>query len=256
MNKKLYWFTPSVGKKEAKYVNEVINLNYPNQGRITKKLEKNISKLLNVKYAIATTSGTMSIYLALKALGVGKNDKVVVPNITFVATANAVEMTGAEVVLADIDKNNLGICIDSLKKIISKNKVKAIIPVHISGRNSNILEIVKFAKKRNIKIVEDAAEAFYSKNGNHFLGTLGDMGCFSFSPNKIITTGQGGMVVTNNKKLYLFLLKLKDQGRVGKVTGGDDKHVCVGYNFKFTNILSAVGLAQLSQLKKRKKKND
>lgn len=252
-NKRLNWFVPKVGKPEFEYVKKIIDLNYPNQGLFTKKFENKISKLLKTKYAIAVPSGTVAIYLALKALGVGKEDNIVVPNITFVATANAVTMTGAKVILADIDKNNLGICLKSLKKITLKKKIKAVIPVHISGRASNISEIVNFAKKNKIKVVEDAAEAFFSKN-KFFLGSFGDVGCFSFSPNKIITTGQGGAIITNNKNIYLDLLKMRDQGRIGKVTGGgEDQIVSAGYNFKFTNILSAIGLAQLDRLKKRKK---
>ena len=252
-NKKLNWFEPKVGKTEYEYVKKVIDLNYPNQGFFTKEFENKISKILKTQYTVAVPSGTTALYLALKALGVGKKDNIVVPNITFVATANAVVMTGAKVILVDIDKNNLGICLNSLKKITSKKKIKAIIPVHISGRASNILEIISFAKKNKIKVVEDAAEAFYSKNVN-FLGSFGDVGCFSFSPNKIITTGQGGAIITSNKKIYLDLLKLRDQGRIGKVTGGgEDKIVSAGYNFKFPNILSAIGLAQLKKLAKRKK---
>jgi perosamine synthetase len=253
MKNKISWFSPEIGNAELKSIKKVVNLNYPNQGWFTKKFEDKISKLLKVRYVIAVPSGTVAIYLALKTIGIKINDKVVVPNITFTATANAVTMTGAKVILVDIDKKNLGICLASLRKIINENKIKAIIPVHISGRSSNIFEVIKLAKKNNINVIEDAAEAFYSKNIN-FLGTYGDLGCFSFSPNKIITTGQGGAIITNNKKNYLKILKLRDQGRVGKVTGGgEDNIVSVGYNFKFTNILSSIGIAQLDKLKKRKK---
>lgn len=254
MKNKISWYSPQIGYAEQKSIEKVVKLNYPNQGSFTKKFENKISKILKVRYVVAVPSGTVALYLALKAIGIKTNDKVIVPNITFTATANAVTMTGAKVILVDIDKKNLGICLFSLRKIINKNKIKAIIPVHISGRSSNVFEVIKLAKKNNISVIEDAAEAFYSKNKN-FLGTLGDLGCFSFSPNKIITTGQGGAIVTNNKKNYLKILKLRDQGRVGKVTGGgEDNIVSVGYNFKFTNILSSIGIAQLDKLKKRKKK--
>lgn len=252
--KNIEWFYPIVGKAEQENIKKVIKINFPNQGIFTKTFEKKISKILKVKYVVAVPSGTVALFMALKALGIGKNDNVVVPNLTFVATANAVTMAGANVILADIDKNNLGICLNSLEKIIKKKKIKAIIPVHISGRGSNIFEIIKLARKNKIKVIEDAAEAFFSKN-NFFLGTFGDVGCFSFSPNKIITTGQGGALVTNNQKLYLNLIRLRDQGRVGKVTGGgEDTIISSGYNFKFTNILSAIGLAQLTKLERRRKK--
>ena len=175
MKNTIPWFSPQVGDDEQKNIKRVIKLNYPNQGLFTKQFENKISKLLKIKYVVAVPSGTVAIYLALKAIGVKINDKVVVPNITFMATANAVTMAGAKVVLVDVDKNNLGICMVSLKKIIIKNKIKAIIPVHISGRASNILDVIKLAKKNKINVIEDAAEAFYSKNKS-FLGTLADLG--------------------------------------------------------------------------------
>ena len=176
-------------------------------------------------------------------------DEVLVPNITFPATANAVKLTGAKVVLVDVNKNDLLINIDDLKKIT--RKTKAIIPVHVSGRGGNILELIKFAKSKRIKVIEDAAEALTSKSGSRFLGTFGDAGCFSFAPNKIITTGQGGIIVTKDKKIFDSLKKLKDQGRVGMTTGGEDKYSTIGYNFKFTNLQGALGLSQLSNLKKK-----
>ena len=130
-------------------------------------------------------------------------------------------------------------------------KTKAIIPVHISGRGGKIKELVKLAKTKKIFIVEDAAEAFMSKLGNFFLGTFGDVGCFSFAANKIITTGQGGIIVTNNKKIYAKIKKLKDQGRQSSTVGGEDYYDSVGYNFKFTNMQGALGLSQLTDLGSR-----
>jgi perosamine synthetase len=234
----------------VKLTNKVLRSNFPNEGKFARLLEKKICKLLNVKFAITTTSGTISIFLALKAIGVKKNDEVIVPNITFPATANAVELTGAKPVLVDVNIEDLLINEKSLLKNISK-KTKAIIPVHISGRGSNIKNILKISKRKKIHVVEDAAEAFMSKLNNKYLGTFGSAGCFSFAPNKIFTTGQGGIVVTNNLTIYKNLLRLKDQGRVGPTTGGEDKYVSVGYNFKYTNLQAVLGLSQLKTLKKR-----
>ena len=214
---------------------KVLKNNFPNEGNFTKLFEKKISKLLKVKYVVSATSGTVSIFLALKALGIKKGDEVIVPNITFPATANAVVLSGAKPVLVDINKDDLLINEKSLIKKINR-RTKAIIPVHISGRGSNIKKILKIAKLKKIFVVEDAAEAFMSKVNKKYLGTFGDLGCFSFAPNKIITTGQGGVVVTNNKSIYKNLSKLKDQGRVGPTTGGEDIYNSVGYNFKFTNL--------------------
>lgn len=251
-NSKIYWWEPEVGKKEIEYLKKVIKINYTNEGYFVRKLENDIKKKFGSKFAVATTSGTSALFLALKAFGVQKGDEVIVPNITFVATANAVKLTGAKVVLVDVDKNNLSIDITSLKKSITK-KTKAIIPVHISGRSGNLLNILKFAKKKKIKIIEDAAEAMFSKYKKKYLGTYGDCGCFSFSPNKIINSGQGGMIITNNYKVFNNLRKLKDQGRINRGSGGDDMHDFIGYNFKYTNLQAATALAQLKRFKKRKK---
>jgi len=229
---------------------KVLDLNFPNEGKFTKLFEKKLSKLLNVKYIVTTTSGTISIFLALKAAGIKKDDEVLVPNLTFPATANAVSLAGAKPVLVDIDKDNLLMNEESLIKKISR-KTKAIIPVHVSGRGSNIDKIIKIAKAKKIHVIEDAAEAFMSKIKKKYLGTFGDAGCFSFAPNKIITTGQGGFVVTNNKLIYKNLQQLKDQGRVGPTTGGEDKYASIGYNFKFTNLQAALGLIQLKKIRKR-----
>ena len=229
---------------------KVLTSNFPNEGKFARLFEKKISKLLKVKYVVTTTSGTISIFLALKALGIKKNDEVIVPNITFPATANAVELAGAKPILVDVNIDNLLINEKSLLNKITK-KTKAIIPVHISGRGSNIKKILNISKRKKIHVIEDAAEAFMSKFNNKYLGTFGSAGCFSFAPNKIFTTGQGGIVVTNKLSVYKNLLRLKDQGRVGPTTGGEDKYVSVGYNFKYTNLQAVLGLSQLKTLKNR-----
>ena len=249
--KKIPFAQPVINAKKAtSIIKKVFNDNFPNEGKFVNNFEEKISKLLKVKYVVSATSGTISIFLALKALGVKRNDEVIVPNITFPATANAVKLTGAKLVLADVNQEDLLINIDDLKKKITK-KTKAIIPVHISGRGGKIKELIKFAKNKKIFIIEDAAEAFMSKLGKNYLGTLGDAGCFSFASNKIITTGQGGIIVTNNKKTYVKIKKLKDQGRQSPTIGGEDYYDSVGYNFKFTNMQGALGLSQLTDLSLR-----
>ena len=195
-----------------KFLKIALDKNFPGEGDLVKKFEKKIQKLVKKKYVISCSNGTSAIYLALKSLGVKKGDEVLIPNITFQATANAVKITGAKPVLVDVLYSNLLMDpIDLKKKINSRSKV--IIPVHVSGRGSNINKILKIAKDNKLKLVEDAAEAFMSKYNNKFLGTFGDVGCYSFAPNKIITTGQGGAVVTSDPKIFKILSKLKDQGR-------------------------------------------
>lgn len=244
------WWEPQTGSKEKKLITEVLKSNFLNDGEYTTKFEREITKLLGCKYAVAVTSATAAMFVSLKALNIGFGDEVIVPDMTFIATPNAVEMAGAKAVLVDIDPKTLTISTEAIKKAITK-KTKAIIPVHVSGRAADMRAILKIAKGYNLLVIEDAAEAFMSKHNGKYLGTLGVMGCFSFSPPKIITTGQGGMIVTNNDRLVPRLRELKDQGRPQRGTGGDDIHYSIGFNFKFTNLQAAVGLGQLSYLNKR-----
>ena len=249
--KKIILAEPSIPRsKTLSYLKKVLKENFPNEGKYTRIFENKLSKLLNVKYVVACTSGTISIFLGLKALGVRREDEVLVPNITFPATLNAISLLGAKPVLVDVNKETLLMSVKNLKKKINK-KTRAILPVHISGRGSNVKEIAKVAKKNKLFIVEDAAEAFMSSINKKYLGTFGDVGCFSFAPNKIITTGQGGAIVTNTKSVYLKLKQLKDQGRIGSTTGGEDNYESIGYNFKFTNLQASLGVAQLETIKLR-----
>jgi len=247
---KIPWWDPIIGEYEKKYINEVLNNNFPNEGPKTIEFQEQICRLLKCKFAIAVPSATSAMFLSLKALGVGYGDEVIVPDITFIATANAVEMSGAKPILADINPKNLTISIESINESIT-SKTKAIIPVHVTGRGADMNPILEIAKKNDLHIVEDAAEALTSKYSGKFLGTFGDTGCFSFSPHKTITTGQGGMIVTDNEETYLRLIELKDQGRPIRGTGGDDTHKSIGYNFKYTDLQAAVGLGQLHYLRER-----
>ena len=254
MKKKISFSFPNINTKYTlNLIKKTLTQGFPNEGSLTEQFEKKISKILKVKYALSTTSGTTALYLGLKALGVGFGDEVIVPNITFPATANAVKMSGAKPVLVDVDKKDLLLDLKSVKNAISK-KTKVIIPVHISGRGNNIVKLKKLASKYKILILEDAAESLFSKYKNFFLGTFGKAGCFSLAPNKIITTGQGGIVVTNDKLIFTRLKYLKDQGRKKKSLGGDDFYYSEGYNFKFTDLQASLGLSQLKNLAFRKQK--
>lgn len=249
--KKIPWWQPQIGSSlERELIERVLAEHYANEGKLTVEFEKEFAKLVGAKYAIATTSGTVAIFLALKAVGVGKGDEVIVPDATFVATANAVTLAGAAPVLVDIEPATLNISINALKAAITK-KTKAVVPVHVTGRGANMEAILEITKSYNLKVVEDAAEGLLSKYRGKYLGTWGDAGCFSFSAAKTITTGQGGMVVTDSEELYAILKPLKDQGRPVRGTGGDDIHDTIGYNFKFTDIQAALGLGQLSFIKER-----
>ncbi len=251
--KRLPWWRPKMGPEEIKLLGKVLESDFPNEGKFADKFEGKIEKLTGAKHAVAVTSGTSGIFLALKAIGVGRGDEVIVPDLTFIATANAVELCGAKPVLVDIDPVTLNISLESAKKAVTE-RTKAVVPVHVSGRSVDVKGVIDFASEHQIQVVEDAAEGFMSRYMGKYLGTFGSCGVLSFSPNKIITTGQGGMVLTDDDEIHVRLRELKDQGRPVRGTGGDDVHSSVGYNFKFTDLQAAVGLGQLNYLKRRMKR--
>ena len=247
---KIPWWAPQIGEEEAAMVSRVLRSNFVNDGEVTEQFEREIGRLVGARHAVAVTSGTIALYLSLKALGIGHGDEVIVPDITFIATANAVTMTGARPVLVDVDARTLSLEPAACERAIT-SRTKAILPVHVSGRAGTIRQIIELAESRGLPVVEDAAEALLSNHAGKYLGTLGKTGCFSFSPNKSITTGQGGMIVTNDDEVHSRLKKLKDQGRPIRGTGGADVHESVGFNFKFTNVQAAIGLGQLKCLPER-----
>ena len=244
------WFRPEITGKEIELISDVLKSGYINDGPITRKFEEKIANFLGVKYCVAVTSGTAAISLALLASGVKADDDVLVPNFTFIATANAVSMIGANVKLVDIEKTNLSINCLELESLITE-KTKAIVTVDVNGRPANYERIIELCNKYGLRLITDSAEALGSTYLNNKIGSLGDASCFSFSPNKVLTTGQGGMIATNDYKIYQNLLELKDQGRPVRGTGGDDKHNSIGFNFKFTDIQAAVGIAQFNRLSDR-----
>jgi perosamine synthetase len=248
------WWSVLHTSSELPLLKEVIQSNYLNEGEFVEKFENKIKEILGVRYVIACTSGTTALFLALKACGIKPGDLVAVPNLTFVATANAVKLAGAEPVLIDVCKETLTICPDQLMEAGKKHAIKAVIPVHVSGRSAFKNGLIEVCKKLKLKIIEDAAEAFGSMDPfiKQKLGTIGNAGAFSFSPNKIVTSGQGGVVVTNDENIARRVTQLKDQGRPTRGTGGADIHANEGYNFKFTNLQAAVGLAQLGEFDSRK----
>jgi perosamine synthetase len=176
-----------------------------------------------------------------------------VPNITFIATANAVALAGAEPILIEVDPKTL--CLDpkNLRRVHQTSPLSAVIPVHVSGRSALTLEMVTTLEELKITFVEDAAEALASKDpySGKFLGTIGSAGAFSFSPNKVVTSGQGGLVVTNDDKIAEMIRELKDHGRPTRGTGGDDIHYSLGFNFKYTDIQAALLKSQLRKINSR-----
>ena len=243
---------PFITENEVKAMTEYLRSDgWLTEYKKTGELEQMIADFLDVKYAVVVTSGTVALYLSLLALGIGKGDSVIVPDYTMIATPNAVKWTGAEVVLCDVRKDNL--CLD-LNKVeyteiegCDKPRVlaKAMIYVPINGRCGNMDEVVEFCQANHLWLIEDACQAFGSNWGGKYLGTFGDVGVFSFTPHKIITTGQGGAIVTDNKEIYEKVKKLKDFHRT---KAGLDIHDGIGYNFKFTDLQAVIGIEQMRQI--------
>jgi perosamine synthetase len=250
MNRNIPWWMPQIGPQEYPLVKAVLESNYINDGDVTEQFERRLGELLRVRHVVAVTSGTAAIALALAGLGVGSGDEVIVPDVTFIATANAVTLAGAKPVLVDIDPVTLNIDPAAAARALT-SRTKAIVPVHVSGRAAAMDALLDLGRRHQLFVVEDAAEAFASRHGDRYLGTCGHAGCLSFSPNKTIATGQGGAILTDDDALCIRLRELKDQGRPLRGTGGDDIHQSIGYNFKFTNLQAAIGLAQLSYLETR-----
>ncbi len=241
-------YKPLLDGKELEYVSECIKTNWvSSQGTFVKEFEKKFSSYVGVKCASYCTSGTTGLHLALMACGVKRGDEVIVPDLTFVATGTSVVHAGAKPVFADIDEETLNINPESFRKKITR-KTKAVIPVHLYGNPAPMKEIVEIAQEKGIKVIEDAAEAHGAKIESKMVGSFGDAGVFSFYGNKIITTGEGGIVVSNNEELMEKVNLLKNHGMNPK---NKYWHEVVGYNYRMTNLQAALGLAQLEKIEEK-----
>ena len=250
---KYFLFEPVLGKEELKNLSHCIKSNWiSSNGKFVDEFERKFSKYLGGGHAVAVSNGTTAIELALASLGIEKDDEVIVPNFTFAATINAVIHIGAKPVLVDCDRDTWTIDLDKVSKVINK-KTKALLPVHIYGQPSKIDEIIDFAKRKKLLVVEDCAEALGSTYKKRKVGLDGHCTTFSFFPNKLITTGEGGMAVFRNLKDSLKARILLNQGRSIKKNYWHD---FAGFNFRMTNLQAAVGVAQLKKidffLKKRR----
>lgn len=218
--------------------------------KLTKDLEDKVATYVDRKYAVAVPNGTIAIYLALIASGIRDGHKVAVPNITMIATINAIIWAGAEPVIVDVD-NTLCMSLDSLKKV---TEINAVIFVPLNGRVGSGLEIQEYCKDKDIVLIEDSAHALGSSYLNQKCGSLGSLSVFSFTPHKIITMGQGGMVLSDDENLYQKLIDIKTFNREKDKS---DVHKGFGLNFKITDLQSSLGLSQLSKLEEfiKMKKN-
>ena len=212
----------------------------------SKKLKIELSKLLKVKYITLCPNGTMALYLALSSLKLKKNDEIIIPNRSWISPAHVLIKMNLKCKIVEVEKDRPVMDLSKLKKIITK-KTKAIITVHMGGRACEMTKLRSIAKKNNMNIIEDAAQAFGSQQNGRYLGTQSDIGCFSFSMAKTITSGQGGFVATNNKKLFKEIELEKNHGVVD--TQDISRWIKPGLNYKFTDIQACIVLSELKRFK-------
>tara|TARA_B100001109_G_scaffold243856_1_gene230043 strand:- start:399 stop:1469 length:1071 start_codon:yes stop_codon:yes gene_type:complete len=233
---------PNISNEDIESVSKYMQSgSWITEHKLTKELEDKVASYVNRKYAVAVPNGTIAIYLALIASGVREGQKVAVPNITMIATINAIIWAGAEPVIVDVD-NTLCMSLDSLKKVPDVN---AAVFVPLNGRVGSGLEIQEYCKDKDIILIEDSAHALGSSYENQKCGSLGSLSIFSFTPHKIITMGQGGMVLLDDEDLYQKLIDMKTFNREKDKS---DVHKGFGLNFKITDLQSSLGLSQLSKL--------
>jgi perosamine synthetase len=236
-------FQPYLDHAELQAVKECFDANWITEGPKSKEFVTKLSKVLNFRYGVLASNGTVALYMGLIAMGIKPGDEVIVPDFTFIASANAITMCGAKPIFCDIDET-LHIDLKKAKKLITR-KTRAIMPVHIYGMACDMESVMQFANSNGIKVIEDAAQAVGVTWNGKQAGTFGDIGTFSFFADKTITTGEGGLVVTNNPETYEKLQYLRNQGRIDR---GSFVHPEIGYNFRMTDLQSAIGLAQLEKL--------
>jgi len=236
------WAKPYLGEKEKEYLIKAFSSTWISGGEFVDKFESDFSSIIGGKYTVTTSNGTTALHLALLAAGIGPGDEVIVPAFTFVAPANVTIQTGAKPVFVAIDPQTWCIDADEVRKAITPS-TRAIIPVHVYGNVCEMDTLVRIAEDSGIYIIEDTAEAVFSKYRGRYAGSFGNLGCFSFQATKTITTGEGGAVVTDDEELHKQMRILRSHGmRENKRYW----HDVVGYNYRLTNLQAALGCAQLA----------
>ena len=236
---------PDIGNKEREYMNKAFDSGWiSSKGPFISKFEDEFAEFSGTKYAVRCSNGTTALHLAVRALCIRDGDEVIVPNLTFASPANAVIYERGKPVLVDVDRKYWGVDPEEVSKCIT-DKTKAIIVVHLYGHPSDMDKIMHLAKMHNLKVIEDCAEAHGATYKGKRVGSIGDIGCFSFYGNKIITTGEGGMITTNDEELAEKIRTLRDHGMQPSKRYWHEE---VGYNYRMTNIQAAIGLAQMESI--------
>lgn len=251
---KVPFFSPYIDDIDKKTVMSALSSTLLTDGPQLQEFENQFSRFTTGKYAVGVSNATSALQISLKALGIGHGDEVIVPDMTFIATANAVLLAGATPVLADVNKSDMNLSIESLKKNIT-SRTKAILPVHFAGKVCQIDKIQEIAKSKKLFVIEDCAHAIGTKLHSKHVGTFGDAGCFSFYPTKNITTLEGGMIITNRKKISDFAKAARNHGitkslsqRYKSKKPWDYDIIEPGYNYRLDEIRSSLGKSQLKKI--------
>lgn len=252
MKKVIPLLKPYFDSEELKEIKEVLDSGWVSQGPKVKEFEQKVSEYLGAKHAIAVSNCTAALHLSLLSIGISKNDEVLVGDYTFPATGHSVLFCGAKPVFVDVDSKTYNINPDLIHEKIN-DKTKVIIPVHTFGQTADMDKIIKISEEYNLRVIEDAACAFGAKYKEKFAGNIGDVGCFSFHARKGLTTGEGGMVVTNDDTIANKIRRLSVFGMESAWSREKSGFTIpifsdLGYNYKMSDILAAVGIAQLSKI--------
>ncbi len=236
---------PDLRGNELNYVTQCLRDGWiSSQGAFVRQFETGLAKLVGAPYALATSNGTTALHLALDALGIGPGDEVIVPDLTFAATINAVIYVGATPVLVDVERQTWNMDPIALAAAITE-RTKAIIVVHLYGMPARMTEVMEITRRHGLRVIEDAAEALGAIYRGHPIGSMGDLAAFSFFGNKLITTGEGGMLVGRDPEVIQRARVLRDHGMDPKKRYWHD---VVGYNYRMTNVQAAIGVAQLERV--------
>lgn len=243
--KKIFMANPVFNGNEKKYLNECLDTSWiSSNGKFNIEFEKTFAEFCGSKYALTCSNGTVSLHLILKALGVEADDEVIIPTLTYIATANTVKYCGAKPIFVDSEMDTWNIDPYKIEERITE-KTKVIMPTHLYGHSADMDPILKLAEKYDLYVVEDAAEAHGATYKGKKVGSIGHAGSFSFFGNKVITTGEGGMVTTNDSSLIEKMKILRGQGMDPNKRYW---HPIIGYNYRMTNMQAAVGLGQLENI--------
>jgi perosamine synthetase len=244
VKKMIVQIEPWIDEAELQELRRVIASTFVVEHDLTREFEKRTAALVGCKHAIAVCNGTMALFVSLKALGLGAGDEVIVPNFTFIASSNAVLLAGATPVLCEVRADTF--CLDTKRaEALVTPRTKAVMPVHIYGQAADMTEVLSFATRHGLRVIEDAAEAIGVRFQGQHAGTFGDIGMISYYGNKTVTCGEGGMVLTNDDSLAKAAYRLKNYGRDQK---GTFIHESIGFNFSFTDLQAAIGVAQMKKM--------